>query len=94
MAITGPFLINFIGGVTKIMSRKTIQQVLSENTASLMALPGVVGTALGERSGNPCITVLIARETPSLLEQIPTDLGGYPVEVRVTGEFRAVDDGG
>ena len=53
------------------MSRKTIQQVLSENTPSLMALPGVVGTALGERTGQPCITVLVAQETPSLLEQIP-----------------------
>lgn len=76
------------------MSHKTIQQVLSENTASLMALPGVVGTALGERFGRPCITVLISKETPSLLEQIPTDLGGYPVEVKVTGEFRAVENGG
>ena len=76
------------------MSRKTIQQVLSENTASLMALPGVVGTALGERSGQPCITVLIAQETPSLLEQIPADLDGYPVQVKVTGEFQAVDPNG
>ena len=76
------------------MSGKNIQQVLSENTAFLMALPGVVGTALGERSGQPCITVLIARETPSLLEQIPEELDGFPVEVKVAGEFRAVDHSG
>ena len=76
------------------MSRKTIQQVLTENTAFLMALPGVVGTAVGERSGQPCITVLVVQETPSLLEQIPLDLDGYPVKVKVTGGFRAVDLGG
>ena len=76
------------------MSGKNIQQVLSENTPSLLALPGVVGTALGERAGQPCITVLVAQEAPSLLEQIPADLDGYPVEVKVTGEFRAVDPSG
>jgi hypothetical protein len=76
------------------MSRKTIQQVLTENTAFLMALPGVVGTAVGERAGQPCITVLVVQETPSLLEQIPLDLDGYPVKVKVTGGFRAVDLGG
>ena len=71
------------------MIGKTIQQVLTENTSSLMDLPGVVGTALGERSGRPCITVLVAQETPSLLQLIPNDLDGYPVEVKVTGEFRS-----
>ena len=76
------------------MSRKNIQQVLSENTAALMAMPGVVGTALGERSGQPCITVLIAERAPSLLEQIPEELDGFPVEVKVAGEFRAVDISG
>ena len=73
------------------MSGKTIQQVLSENTPSLLGLPGVVGTALGESSGRPCITVMITQETPSLLELIPRELDGFPVEVKTTGEFRAVD---
>lgn len=76
------------------MNCKTIQQVLAENTASLMALRGVVGTAMGERLGQPCITVLVAQKTPSLLEKIPPDLDGYPVEMKVTGEFWAVDPSG
>ena len=63
------------------MSGKTIQQVLRENTASLLALPGVVGAALGERSKKPCIIVMAAQETPSLLELIPRKLDGFVVEL-------------
>ena len=39
------------------MPEKTIEQVLKENTASLMALPGVVGTAQALCNGTPCIKV-------------------------------------
>lgn len=75
----------------KYMQQKTIQTVLKEHTNSLMTLPGVVGTGLGECSGKPCIKVFVVKKTSDLLKQIPSTLEGHPVEVQETGEFRALD---
>ena len=70
------------------MQKKTIQTVLKEHTDKLMALPGVVGTGLGECSGKPCIKVFVVKKTPN---QIPSTLEGYTVAVQETGKFRALD---
>ena len=69
------------GNEETTMQEKTIEQVLRENTDSLMALPGVVGTAQGECAGEPCIKVLVVEKTPDLLEKIPTVIDGYAVEL-------------
>lgn len=73
------------------MSDKTIEAVLSQHTASLMSLPGVVGTAQGECDGNPCIKVYVSKKTPALVRQIPSEIEGFPVAVEETGEIRARD---
>lgn len=73
------------------MQEKTIKQVLLEHTDSLMALPGVVGTAQGECAGEPCIRVLVVKKTSDLLEKIPSEIEGYAVEVDETGEIKALD---
>ena len=73
------------------MQQKTIEAVLKEHTDSLMALPGVVGTAQGQCAGRPCIRVFVVKKTPDLLKQIPSSIGGYTVEVQETGEIRALD---
>lgn len=70
---------------------KTIGEVLKEHTNSLMLLPGVVGTAQGLCSGEPCIRVFVVEETEELLEQIPDEIEGYAVDVQQTGEFKALD---
>jgi hypothetical protein len=75
----------------KPMQEKTIEEVLKEHTDSLMALPGVVGTAIGECAGKPCIKVYVEKKTPELLKQIPTAIDGYMVAVQETGEIRALD---
>ncbi len=75
----------------RLVQEKTIEAVLKEHTDSLMALPGVVGTAIGECTGKPCIKVFVAKKTPELLKQIPSEIEGYTVEVQETGEFRALD---
>jgi len=75
------------------MQQKPIEQVLREHTDSLMALPGVVGTALGQCAGSPCIRVFVAKKTPDLLKQIPSSIEGYMVSVQETGEIRALDPG-
>ena len=73
------------------VERRPIEAVLAEHTDDLMALPGVVGTGQGECEGVPCIRVFVAQSTDTLLQQVPSMLEGYTVEVQETGEFRALD---
>ena len=75
----------------KPVTKKPIEQVLREHTASLMALPGVVGTAQGLCADEPCIRVFVAEATEEVLEQIPEEIEGYVVDVQETGEFKALD---
>ena len=73
------------------MQERSIQSVLKEHTNSLMALPGVVGTAQSLCDGKPCIKVMVVKKTPDLLKQIPASIEGYRVEVLETGVIRALD---
>ena len=75
----------------RLMPEKAIEAVLKEHTDSLMSLPGVVGTALGECSGQPCIKVFVVKKTVELVKQIPSEIEGYEVAVQETGEIRALD---
>ena len=68
----------------------SIDDVLNTHTDSLMALPGVEGTAEGRSDGNPCMTVLVLELTDELRAQIPGDIEGYPVVITETGEIRAL----
>jgi hypothetical protein len=70
---------------------KPIEQVLADNTPRWMALSGVVGTALGEHRGRPCILVLTAGPPGELSGQIPDRAEGHPVVLRETGTLRARD---
>ena len=72
------------------MLSKTIQQVQEEHTPAWMAMPGVVGTAIGEHDGRPCIKVFVARVTEELKTKIPATVEGYPVVLEPTGEIRAL----
>ena len=71
-----------------VVSSKTIEQVLETHTDSLMALPGVVGTAIGLCDDDTCIRVFLADSSAEARRKIPARLEGYPVKVEVTGPFR------
>jgi hypothetical protein len=73
------------------MAAKTIQQVQQEHTDAWMAIPGVVGTAIGQRGDTPCILVLAASESDQIRRKIPATVEGYPVVIEYTGEIRALD---
>jgi hypothetical protein len=70
-----------------------IEEALKQHTDQLMNLPGVVGVAIGESEGKPCIKVLIVQKTPELANKIPSNLEGFPVVVEETGTIRALDRG-
>ena len=76
------------GGDTSEASR-TIEEVLAAHTDSLMALPGVVGTAIGLCDRTPCIRVFLFDSSATVRRRIPAQLEGYRVSAEVTGPFRA-----
>ena len=63
------------------VAAEAIENVLNQHSDELMSLPGVVGTAIGECEGKPCIKVLVVKETPELVNKIPRTLEGYPVVI-------------
>jgi hypothetical protein len=73
------------------MAGKTIQQVQEQHTDQWMAIPGVVGTAIGQCDGKPCILILTASNTEQVRQKIPSTVEGYPVVVQYSGEVRALD---
>lgn len=74
------------------MTSPSIEEVHRAHTDTLMAIPGVVGTAIGRCDGAPCIKVYVVERTPELERRIPRQLDGYAVEIEVTGEFRALPE--
>jgi hypothetical protein len=65
-----------------------IDSVLRSHTDSLMRVNGVVGTAIGECDGSPCIKVLVVAATPELQRVIPKTLEGHKVVIEETGVVR------
>ncbi len=71
--------------------RKPIAEVLEDRTGWLLSLPGVVGTAIGECDGKPCIKVLVDRKTEELSRTLPDALEGFPVVTEETGKIRPLE---
>ena len=54
-----------------------------------MAIPGVTGTGEGKRGAHAILVVYVRQATPELRKGIPSELEGYPVEVREIGDVTA-----
>ena len=70
------------------VAARSIDEVLAAHNDSLLALPGVVGTAVASCDGERCIKVLLADSSPDSRARIPSRLEGYRVVVEVTGTIR------
>ena len=75
-------------GRSATVPARSIDQVLAAHTDSLMALPGVTGTAIGLCEGERCITVFVADSSALTRAGIPSRLEGYRVVLEVTGTIR------
>lgn len=64
----------------------SIDEALAAHTDALLALPGVVGIAIGLRAGERCIKVLLADAAAGA--RVPQRLEGYRVVTEVTGVIR------
>ncbi len=73
------------------MGAMSIETALRQHTERLMSLRGVVGTAIGECEGKPCIKVFVVKRTPELVTEILSTLQEFPVGIEETGEIRALD---
>lgn len=71
------------------MPTRSIQEVLAAHNESLLATPGVVGTAIGLCDGAPCIRVFVVDSAAARDARFAPRLDGYPVRVEVTGPLRA-----
>jgi hypothetical protein len=79
------------GKEDEIMPTDDIKTVMESHVDGLMAIPGVVGVAIGALDdGRPCIRVLIVEDDHELRARIPRELDGHPVAINVTGEIRAM----
>ena len=76
------------GGGEPTVAAKSIDQVLAAHSDSLMALPGVVGTAIGLYEGERCIKVLLTDSGGNTKDRIPSRLEGYRVVIEVIGTIR------
>jgi hypothetical protein len=72
------------------MPSETLRRVLERHVQRLVSLPGVVGVAEGEADGRPCVTVYVAEMTAGVVGQLPSELEGWPVVIRESGEFRGL----
>ena len=77
-------------GQQESMTRKDINHVLRDHDQELMAIPGVVGVAVGLMPDDKtlCLKVLVIKETEDLKERIPKTLEGYPVMIEESGVIR------
>lgn len=70
------------------VAARDINAVLAAHRDSLMALPGVVGTAIGLCGEERCIKVLLADSSAAAGARIPERLEGYRVVAEVAGTIR------
>lgn len=67
----------------------TIQEVKAAHEAAWMELPGVTGVGIGLCEGAECIRVFLTEASEEVREAIPDRVEGYPVDLEITGSFRA-----
>ena len=71
-----------------VMPDDAIIAAQEELTKTVMALPGVNGTAVGLCGDTVCIKVYLVRADTTVAEQIPATFRGFKVDVEVMGEIR------
>lgn len=75
---------------TNVTSRTTAATVVARNSSRLMALPDVVGVYEGlmpDRKTH-CVVVMLSKDNPETIKQLPRTLDGYPVRAEVTGQIK------
>lgn len=67
----------------------SVEEIKRRHESRLMRTPGVVGVGIGRKDGKACIRVYVEDGSPKVLAALPQALDEVPVEVVVSGAFRA-----
>jgi hypothetical protein len=70
----------------------SIDTVLARHSDEWMAVPGVVGTALGQCGDARCITIFVVERSEEIERRIPARVEGHPVSIVVSGRPRPRGD--
>lgn len=71
------------------MPSRSVTEIQEEYTKAFMAIPGVVGTAVGSAgNGLHYILVLVEELTPEIGTMLPKEIEGYPVRIELTGKLK------
>lgn len=68
----------------------SVEEVKKRYEARLMKTPGVVGVGIGRSGGKPVIRVYVEKDTPKVRKAVPDALEDVPVEIVVSGPFKAL----
>ena len=68
----------------------SVEEVKKRHEARLMKTPGVVGVGIGRSGGKPVIRVYVAKDSPKVRRAVPESLEDVPVEIVVSGPFKAL----
>jgi hypothetical protein len=63
----------------------SIDTVLARHSDEWMAVPGVVGTGLGQCGDARCITIFVVERSEEIERRIPASVEGHPVSIVVSG---------
>lgn len=67
----------------------SVEEIKRRHEGKLMKTPGVVGVGIGRKDGRDCIRIYVAEDSPKVLAALPRSLEDVPVEVVVSGAFKA-----
>lgn len=68
----------------------SVEEVKKRHEARLMNTPGVVGVGIGRSGDRTVIRVYVERDTPKVRKALPEALEDVPVEIVVSGPFKAL----
>lgn len=67
----------------------SVEEVKRRHEARLLKMRGVVGVGIGKKDGKDCIRVYVEEDSPRIRTALPQALEEIPVEIVVSGPFKA-----
>ena len=68
----------------------SVADVKRRHESRLLKMRGVVGVGIGQKDGKECICIYVEKDDPKIRNVLPQALDEVPVEVVVTGSFKAL----
>jgi len=88
--VAGHSLVGFIVRHSIRLPMASVEEVKHRHEFRLMKTPGVVGVGLGRKDGKDCIRIYVKDDNPKTLAALPQTLEDVPVEIVVSGTFKAL----